>query len=71
MSKSVGKYPAGAIRQHHSLATGGSLNKANTSNKGGGFTTKQEPVGKGAFSSSGDTGGPRGGSVPDSTMTPA
>ncbi len=76
-SKGMSKYPAGPIRQHHALATGKGLQKPNTANKGGGF----DKCGKGAapanmgkggtISSSGTTGGPRGGSIPGSKMTPA
>lgn len=76
-SKGMSKYPKGPVRQHHALATGASLAKPNTANKGGGF----DKCGKGAapanmgkggtISSSGTTGGPRGGSIPASKMTPA
>jgi hypothetical protein len=67
----MGKYPKGAIRQHQRLATGAPLQKVNSKDlnphgwgPGG--------MGKGGtISSSGDTGGPRGGKVPNSTMTPA
>ncbi len=76
-SKGMSKYPKGPIRQHHALATGASLQTANKADKGGEF----DKAGKGAapanmgkggtISSSGDTGGPRGGSIPASKMTPA
>lgn len=76
-SKGMKKYPKGPIRQHHALATGAALQKPNTANKGGGFDTcgkgpVSENMGKGGtISSSGDTGGPRGGKIPASKMTPA
>ncbi len=73
----MGKYPKGHLNQHKSLATGASLQTANKADKGGGF----DKCGKGAapanmgkggtISSSGTTGGPRGGSIPASKMTPA
>lgn len=75
--KGMGKYPKGPIRQHHSLATGAALQKPNTAKKGGGFDTCSKGaapanMGKGGtISSSGTTGGPRGGSIPASKMTPA
>ena len=76
-SKGMSKYPKGPIRQHHALATGAGLQKPNTADKGGGFDTcgkgpVSENMGKGGtISSSGDTGGPRGGKIPASKMTPA
>ena len=76
-SKGMGKYPKGPIRQHHALATGAALQKPNTAKKGGGFDTcgkgaARANMGKGGtISSSGSTGGPRGGSIPASKMTPA
>ncbi len=65
------KYPKGAINQHKMLATGEGLRKANTANKGGDVNLKGGMGKGGTISSSGDTGGPRGGKVPASTMTPA
>jgi len=65
------KYPSGAINQHKALATGKSIAKANTSKKGGGFDAGSGNCGPGSVSSSGDTGGPKCGSVPASKMTPA
>lgn len=65
------KYPKGAINQHKSLATGQPLRKANTANKGGDCNLKGGMGKGGTISSSGDTGGPRGGKVPASRMTPA
>lgn len=71
------KYPRGHIRQHHALATGAPLAKANTADKGGEFDTcgkgaAPPATGKGGtISSSGSTGGPRGGKIPASTMTKA
>jgi len=76
-SKGMSKYPKGPIRQHHALATGAGLQKPNTAKKGGGFDTcskgpVKENMGKGGtISSSGTTGGPRGGKIPASKMTPA
>ena len=76
-SKGMSKYPKGPIRQHHALATGAGLQTANKADKGGGFDTcgkgpVRENMGKGGtISSSGDTGGPRGGKIPASKMTPA
>lgn len=54
-------YPKGPIRQHHSLATGKPLQKANTAAKGGGVNLKGGMGKGGKISSSGDTGGPTGG----------
>ena len=68
-SKGMGKYPAGAIRQHKSLATGASLQKANTADKGGDVNLKGGMGKGGTISSSGDTGGPRGGSVPKTSRS--
>ncbi len=65
------KYPAGPLNQHKQLATGQSLRKANTANKGGDMNLKGGMGKGGTISSSGDTGGPRGGKVPASRMTPA
>ena len=65
------KYPAGPIRQHHSLATGASLPKANASKKGGGFDAGSGHTPASSVSSSGDTGGPKCGKVPSPNMTPA
>ncbi len=71
-SKGMGKYPAGAISQHKSLATGASLQKANTADKGGDMNLKGGMGKGGTISSSGDTGGPRGGCPPKtSRSTPA
>ncbi len=67
--KGMGKYPKGAINQHKSLATGASLPKVNKANKGGDVNLKGGMGKGGTISSSGDTGGPRGGSVP-SVKTP-
>lgn len=75
--KGMGKYPAGKLNQHKALATGAKLQTANTANKGGGFDkcgkgAARANMGKGGtISSSGTTGGPRGGSIPASKMTPA
>ena len=65
------KYPAGPMNQHKLLATGKPLRKANTAKKGGDCNLKGGMGKGGTISSSGDTGGPRGGKVPKSTMTPA
>jgi hypothetical protein len=65
------KYPAGPINQHKALATGAALPKVNTANKGGDCNLKGGMGKGGTISSSGDTGGPRGGKVPASRMTPA
>lgn len=65
------KYPKGPIRQHHALATGCTLRKANTANKGGDVNLKGGMGKGGTISSSGTTGGPRGGKVPKPKMTPA
>lgn len=71
-SKGMSKYPAGAIHQHKSLATGAGLQKANTADKGGDMNLTGGMGKGGTISSSGDTGGPRGGSVPKtSRSTPA
>ena len=73
----MGKYPKGPISQHKSLATGAAIQTANKADKGGEFDTcgpgaKSPSMGKGGtISSSGDTGGPRGGKIPASKMTPA
>jgi len=75
--KGMGKYPAGKLNQHKALATGCKLATVNKADKGGGFDTcgkgaAPANMGKGGtISSSGDTGGPRGGSIPASKMTPA
>lgn len=75
--KGMGKYPAGKLNQHKALATGAALQKPNMAKKGGGFDTcgkgaAPENMGKGGkISSSGTTGGPRGGKIPASKMTPA
>ena len=71
MGKNIGYYPKGPINQHKSMATGAGLTKVNTSDKGGGFDGKGGMGKGGTISSSGTTGGPRGGKVPKSTMTPA
>jgi hypothetical protein len=68
-SKGMGTYPKGPIRQHKSLATGASLQKANTANKGGDVNLKGGMGKGGTISSSGDTGGPRGGSVPKTSRS--
>lgn len=65
------KYPSGAINQHKALATGKSIQKANTSKKGGGFDAGSGHTGPSSVSSSGDTGGPCCAKVPASKMTPA
>lgn len=70
-SHGMGKYPSGAINQHKALATGCTLRKPNTANKGGDVNLKGGMGKGGKISSSGTTGGPRGGKVPKSTMTPA
>lgn len=71
-SKGMGKYPKGAINQHKSMATGASLPKANTADKGGDMNLKGGMGKGGTISSSGDTGGPRGGCPPKtSRSTPA
>jgi hypothetical protein len=57
-SKGMGKYPKGHIHQHKSLATGASLPKANTADKGGDVNLKGGMGKGGRISSSGDTGGP-------------
>lgn len=64
------KYPKGAINQHKALATGDTLRKPNTANKGGGVNLKGGMGKGGRISSSGTTGGPRGGKVPASTTVP-
>lgn len=66
------KYPAGPLNQHKQLATGQPLRKVNTANKGGDCNLKGGMGKGGKISSSGDTGGPRGQSVPrTSRSTPA
>lgn len=71
-SKCMGTYPKGPISQHKSLATGASLQTAKTANKGGDMDLKGGMGKGGTISSSGTTGGPRGGSVPKtSRSTPA
>ena len=71
-SKGMSKYPKGPIHQHKSLATGASLQKANTADKGGEVNLKGGMGKGGTISSSGDTGGPRGGCPPKtSRSTPA
>lgn len=71
-SKGMSKYPKGPIHQHKSLATGASLQKANTADKGGDMNLKGGMGKGGTISSSGDTGGPRGGCPPKtSRSTPA
>lgn len=71
-SKGMSKYPKGALNQHKSLATGASLRKPNTADKGGAVNLKGGMGKGGTISSSGDTGGPRGQSVPKtSRSTPA
>lgn len=61
-------YPKGPINQHKALATGKPLRKANTANKGGDVNLKGGMGKGGKISSSGDTGGPRGGSPKASKM---
>lgn len=61
-SKGMSKYPKGALNQHKSLATGASLQKPNTADKGGDCNLKGGMGKGGKISSSGTTGGPRGGS---------
>lgn len=56
------KYPKGNLNQHKRLATGESLIKPNTANKGGDVNLKGGMGKGGKISSSGETGGPRGGS---------
>jgi hypothetical protein len=71
-SKGMRKYPSGPIHQHKSLATGSSLQKADTKNLGGEVNLKGGMGKGGTISSSGSTGGPRGGSPPKtSRSTPA
>jgi len=71
-SKGMGKYPKGPIPQHTSLATGAALQKANMKDLGGEVNLKGGMGKGGTISSSGDTGGPRGQSVPKtSRSTPA
>jgi hypothetical protein len=71
-SKGMSKYPAGALNQHKALATGAALPKCDTSDKGGEVNLKGGMGKGGTISSSGDTGGPRGGSPPKtSRSTPA
>lgn len=71
-SRGMKKYPKGPLHQHKSLATGASLQKPNTANKGGDVNLKGGMGKGGTISSSGDTGGPRGGSPPKtSRSTPA
>ncbi len=71
-SKGMGKWPKGAINQHKALATGAALPKADTRDLGGDMNLKGGMGKGGTISSSGDTGGPRGGSVPKtSRSTPA
>ena len=71
-SRGMGKYPSGAISQHKALATGVAIQKANTADKGGEVNLKGGMGKGGTISSSGDTGGPRGGSPPKtSRSTPA
>jgi hypothetical protein len=66
------KYPKGPINQHKALATGAALPKVNTADKGGACNLKGGMGKGGRISSSGDTGGPRGQSVPrTSRSTPA
>ena len=61
-SKGMGKYPSGAINQHKALATGCALRKPNSKDMGGAVNLKGGMGKGGKISSSGDTGGPRGGS---------
>lgn len=61
----------GPMNQHKNLAMGKPLAKANKADKGGGFDGKGGMGKGGTISSSGTTGGPRGGSVPKSTFTKA
>jgi hypothetical protein len=63
-SKGMSKYPSGPIHQHKSLATGAPLQKAKTKNLGGEVNLKGGMGKGGTISSSGTTGGPRGGSPP-------
>ena len=71
-SKGMSKYPKGPIHQHKALATGGMLQKANTKDLGGEVNLRGGMGKGGTISSSGDTGGPRGQSVPKtSRSTPA
>jgi hypothetical protein len=61
-SRSMSKYPKGPINQHKALATGSALRKPNSKPMGGGVDLKGGMGKGGKISSSGDTGGPRGGS---------
>lgn len=56
------KYPKGALNQHKALATGAALPRANTADKGGAVNLSGGMGKGGKISSSGDTGGPTGGS---------
>jgi hypothetical protein len=68
-SHSMGKYPKGAINQHKALATGQPLRKPSTKDLGGDVNLPGGMGKGGKISSSGTTGGPRGGKVPKSNMT--
>jgi len=60
--KGMSKYPKGHINQHKSLATGAALETCNKADKGGNVNLKGGMGKGGKISSSGNTGGPRGGS---------
>ena len=71
-SKGMSKYPKGALNQHKSLATGASLRKANTADKGGDMNLKVGMGKGGKISSCGETGGPYKSTPPKtSRSTPA
>lgn len=71
-SRGMGKYPSGAISQHKALATGVAIQKANTADKGGEVNLKGGMGKGGTISSSGDTGGPKGGRpLKNTRSTPA
>ena len=53
------KYPAGAIRQHHALATGAPLAKCDESDKGGGFKSDGPAAKPSSIKKSGTSTGSR------------
>lgn len=58
-SGKVGKYPAGAIRQHHALATGAPLAKEDNRDLGGGFKSDGPAAKPGSIHKSGTSTGSR------------
>jgi hypothetical protein len=57
--KSVGKYPPGAIRQHHALATGAPLETVDTRDLGGGFKSDGPAAKPNSIKKSGTSTGSR------------